>query len=243
VAAGRAGGGGAAQPQSNLPSTTQSVEPRALDQYELRPEGRDRVAGRDAVVFLLQPRDSWRFAQRLWADQETGLMLRSDVIGPGRTVLESAAFSEVEIGVKAQPDTVLQPIRKLDGLRVLRPAQVATPLEAQGWTLNRPVAGFRLVSCVKRPVDAQAALDGTGQPEVTQAVYSDGLTHVSLFIEPLDPRVTARTCRPSSGPPIHWPFGVATIGSRPWATCHRPRCGSSSTRSNVVPERPPFPRS
>jgi sigma-E factor negative regulatory protein RseB len=174
-------------PQSNLPSTTQSVEPRALDQYELRPEGRDRVAGRDAVVFLLQPRDSWRFAQRLWADQETGLMLRSDVIGPGRTVLESAAFSEVEIGVKAQPDTVLQPLRKLDGLRVLRPAQVATPLEAQGWTLNRPVAGFRLVSCVKRPVDAQAALDGTGQPEVTQAVYSDGLTHVSLFIEPRDP--------------------------------------------------------
>jgi sigma-E factor negative regulatory protein RseB len=31
--------------QSNLPSTTQSVDPRALDQYELRPEGRDRVAG------------------------------------------------------------------------------------------------------------------------------------------------------------------------------------------------------
>jgi sigma-E factor negative regulatory protein RseB len=31
--------------QSNLPSATQSVDPRALDQYELRPEGRDRVAG------------------------------------------------------------------------------------------------------------------------------------------------------------------------------------------------------
>jgi negative regulator of sigma E activity len=68
--------------QSNLPSATQSVDPRALDQYELRPEGRDRVAGRDAFVFLLQPRDEWRFAQRVWADHDTGLMLRSDVIGP-----------------------------------------------------------------------------------------------------------------------------------------------------------------
>jgi sigma-E factor negative regulatory protein RseB len=107
--------------QSNLPSATQSVDPRALDQYELRPEGRDRVAGRDAFVFLLQPRDDWRFAQRVWADHETGLMLRSDVIGPARAVLESAAFSEVEIGVRAQPDSVLQSIRKLETLRVLRP--------------------------------------------------------------------------------------------------------------------------
>jgi sigma-E factor negative regulatory protein RseB len=173
--------------QSNLPSATQSVDPRALDQYELRPEGRDRVAGRDAFVFLLQPRDEWRFAQRVWADHDTGLMLRSDVIGPARAVLESAAFSEVEIGVRAQPESVLQPIRKLATLRVLRPAHVATQLEAQGWSLTRPIPGFRLASCVKRPADLQAPADRPGSlPEVTQAVYSDGLTHVSLFIEPFD---------------------------------------------------------
>ncbi len=173
--------------QSNLPSATQSVDPRALDQYELRPEGRDRVAGRDAFVFLLQPRDEWRFAQRVWADHETGLMLRSDVIGPARAVLESAAFSEVEIGVRAQPESVLQSIRKLETLRVLRPAHVATQLEAQGWSLPRPVPGFRLASCVKRPADLQVSATGAGSlPEVTQAVYSDGLTHVSLFIEPFD---------------------------------------------------------
>lgn len=173
--------------QSNLPSATQSVDPRALEQYELRPEGRDRVAGRDAFVFLLQPRDEWRFAQRVWADHETGLMLRSDVIGAARAVLESVAFSEVEIGVRAQPESVLQPIRKLETLRVLRPAHVATQLEAQGWSLTRPVPGFRLASCVKRPADLQASADGTGSlPAVTQAVYSDGLTHVSLFIEPFE---------------------------------------------------------
>ena len=173
--------------QANLPSATQSVEPRALDQYEFRAEGRDRVAGRDAVVFLLQPRDEWRFAQRIWADQETGLMLRSDVIGASRTVLESAAFSEVEIGVRAQPDSVLQPIRKLESLRVLRPAHVPTQLESQGWALSRAVAGFRLASCVKRPADLQSQAEGPSpRPEVVQAVFSDGLTHVSIFIEPFE---------------------------------------------------------
>ena len=173
--------------QSNLPSATQSVDPRALDQYELRSEGRDRVAGREAFVFLLQPLDDWRFAQRVWADHETGLMLRSDVIGPARAVLESSAFSEVEIGVRAQPESVLAPIRKLDSLRVLRPAHVATQLESQGWTMTRPVPGFRLASCVKRPMDLHAQVDAaSSRAEVTQAVFSDGLTHVSLFIEPFD---------------------------------------------------------
>lgn len=173
--------------QVSLPSATQSVDPRALELYELRPEGRDRVAGREAAVFLLQPRDSWRFAQRIWADRETGLMLRADILGPSRDVLESSAFSEVEIGVRAQPDSVLQPIRQLESLRVLRPAHVPTRLEAHGWILNGSMPGFRQASCVKRPMDLRRSAGRTGSSaEVLQAVYSDGLTHVSLFIEPFD---------------------------------------------------------
>jgi sigma-E factor negative regulatory protein RseB len=169
-----------------LSSLTQSVELRALDQYELQPEGRERVAGRDAFVFLLKPRDEWRYAQRLWADHATGLMLRADVIGAGRQVLESTAFSTVEIGIRAQPASVLQGMRQLEGYRVLRPVQEATQLEAEGWALTRAVPGFALRHCVKRALEAAA--DGTGGGQVLQAVFSDGMTHVSLFIEPFDPR-------------------------------------------------------
>ena len=35
------------------------------------------------MAFLLEPRDALRYAQRLWADVATGLMLRADVIGFG----------------------------------------------------------------------------------------------------------------------------------------------------------------
>ena len=41
-----------------------------------------------------------------------------------RAVLESTAFSEVEVGVKPQPDLILQVMNKLDGYRVLRPQRV-----------------------------------------------------------------------------------------------------------------------
>ena len=138
-------------------------------------------------MLLLSPRDEYRFEQRIWADRETGLMLRTEILGQGRAVLESSGFSEVEIGVRAQPDTVTQPLRRLEGLRVLRPNQVQTQLETEGWSMTRPVSGFRLTGCVKRPLQATqdpaaSALKG----DVLHAVYSDGLTHVSLFIEPFD---------------------------------------------------------
>ena len=109
----------------------QTVEPGALDQYELKPEGQQRVAGRDAEVFLLQPRDELRYAQRLWADVASGLMLRADVINSARQVLESSAFSEVEIGVKAQPESVLQPLRKASSYKVLRANNEPTHLDEQ----------------------------------------------------------------------------------------------------------------
>lgn len=164
----------------------QTVEARALDQYELRPEGRERIAGREAEVFLLQPRDELRYAQRLWADVASGLMLRADVLGAGNKVLESSAFSDVEIGVRPQPDSVLSPLRKVQGYRVLRAHQDPITLDAEGWALTRPLPGFSLVSAVRRPMQAVADSDARSPEPVLQAVYSDGLTHVSLFIEKYD---------------------------------------------------------
>ncbi|MBK1688196.1 MucB/RseB C-terminal domain-containing protein [Rubrivivax gelatinosus] len=167
---------------SRLPGSRRSVDPRALDFYDARLEGVERVAGRDAQVLLLQPRDGWRYAQRLWADKATGLMLRADIVGPNRTVLESTAFSAVELGVRPQPESVTQPLRKLEGYRVVRAQQSPTELEAEGWQLEHPVTGFRLVGAVKRPLEAAA------KDEVLQAVFTDGLTHVSIFVEPLEAR-------------------------------------------------------
>jgi sigma-E factor negative regulatory protein RseB len=165
-------------------SLRQVIEPRAEEQYELREQGSEHVAGREAQILLLSPRDENRFAQRLWIDSRTGLMLRADVLGPRHQVLESSAFSQVEIGVKPRPQSVLQPMKQLDGYRQVRPAQVATQLERDGWALKSVVAGFQLSSCTRRMLEPE---DGAAAPApVLQAVFSDGLTHVSMFIEAID---------------------------------------------------------
>ncbi|WP_325650664.1 MucB/RseB C-terminal domain-containing protein [Ideonella sp.] len=168
-------------PRATFPSLLSGSERRVLEWYELRSLGRDRVAGLDADVVLLKAKDSARFSQRLWAEHQTGLLLRAEVLGSGGQTLESAAFSELVIGVKPQPDQVLAGMKKRDGYRVLRPAVLPTSLDAEGWTLGALPAGFREVHCAKRSLDPTGAPDS---PIVLQAIYSDGLTHVSVFIEP-----------------------------------------------------------
>lgn len=159
---------------------------RALESYDLRLLGIERVAGHDAQVLLLKPRDGHRFAQRLWAEQGTGLLLRADILGPAGEVLESAAFSDVAIGGKSSPESVLAAMRKLDGYRVVRPAVVPTRLEAEGWGMTQSIPGFQLVNCVKRVLSAAGEPDPDPSAQVLQAVFSDGMTHVSVFIEAFD---------------------------------------------------------
>jgi sigma-E factor negative regulatory protein RseB len=159
----------------------QAVDPIAAESYDLRLAGVARVAGRDATVLVLAPRDTLRFVKRFWADQATGLMLRADVIAADGSLVESVAFSTIELGIKPLPESVLQPMRQGSGLRIVRPAQRRATLEGEGWALSRPVPGFVLAGCVLRGSEV-----GPGESTMLQAVFSDGLTHVSVFVEPFN---------------------------------------------------------
>lgn len=162
-----------------LVSTRRRVEPRALDHYSLTPKGTSIVAGRSVQVLMLEPRDGLRFTQRLQADEATGLLLRADVLDPSGRVLESSAFTEIEIGLRADPAAVLEGMKPA-GYQVLPSRREAVDWAAQGWRLKADVSGFRLVGCVRRPAPAQGEREGMA----LQAMFSDGLSFVSLFIEP-----------------------------------------------------------
>jgi sigma-E factor negative regulatory protein RseB len=171
---------------SSFPALLQGGDDRIVESYEVRSLGTDRVAGHEAHVLHLRAKDAHRFGHRLWAEKISGLLLRAEVLGERDEVIESSAFSDVVIGVRAQPESVLQPMTRLDGYRVLRPALIPTRLEEEGWSLRTPLPGFRQVSCVKRPLEASADAGRTNVPEVLQSIYSDGLTYVSVFIEPFN---------------------------------------------------------
>lgn len=185
-------------PVAQFPALPAASSARVLENYDLQKTGQERVAGQDADVLLLKPRDRLRFAQRLWAHRDSGLLLRNDVLGPAGEVLESAAFVDVRLGGKLQPEQVLKPMKQLDGYRVQRPAAERTQLDAEGWVVGKPVPGFQLVSCSRRSLDV-AAGDGGAAQQVVHSVFSDGLAQVSVFIERYDPQRHARPMGSSTG--------------------------------------------
>jgi len=185
-------------PVAQFPALPVASSARVLENYELHKLGQERVAGQDADVLLLKPRDRLRFAQRLWAHRETGMMLRNDVLGPAGEVLESATFVDLRIGGKPHPEPILKAMKQLDGLQVLRPVSERTQLDAEGWVIAKPVPGFQLVSCTRRPLDASGS-DKGAPLQVVQSVFSDGLAQVSVFIERYDPQRHPKAMATSMG--------------------------------------------
>ncbi|HEY2190580.1 MAG TPA: MucB/RseB C-terminal domain-containing protein [Caldimonas sp.] len=173
---------------NSFPALLQAGDDGIGDWYDVRADGSERVAGHDADVLTVQARDGLRYGYRLWADHASGLLLRAEVIGAKGDVLETSAFSDVVIGVRPQPETVLQAMHRLDGYHVVRPVLTPTRLESEGWAMRQLAPGFRWVGCVSRQIEVPGELSSAAaSPPVLQSIYSDGLTYVSVFIEPFRP--------------------------------------------------------
>ena len=168
-----------------FPELVQSANHKISDFYSLKTEGVERVAGLDADVVVLQPKDNLRFGYRVWTEQKKGLVIKLQTLDVDGKLLEQAAFSELQLDAPVKMDKLMQMMSKVNGYREERPVLVKTTAKAEGWTLKTAVAGFQPVSCYKRPT---AALPGNaaGADEPMQWIFSDGLASVSLFVELFD---------------------------------------------------------
>lgn len=142
--------------------------------YRLSGPAPDRVADRDVVVLELAPRDTHRWQYRFFIDREQGLLLRSDVLGDRQSLLERLQFVEISFDRE-------QVHQALVGQQIVseRPAQSGgetavnaervAPLWQPGWLPG----GF-------------ASVHNTSHPSaIAMRSYSDGLSTVSVFLEPL----------------------------------------------------------
>lgn len=157
--------------ETRFPSVIGAPVKELARNYEFRLGPEERAAGMRAQVVELVPRDGLRHGYRLWADQSTGLPLRVMVLD-GSKVVEQVGFSELQYVQPAAAEvapsglssdwTVETPV-----LDTLDPAKL-------GWSVAPP-PGFVLKSAMRRRLP-------DGAP-VIQLFMSDGLAHVSVFIE------------------------------------------------------------
>ncbi|WP_332814585.1 MucB/RseB C-terminal domain-containing protein [Ramlibacter sp.] len=164
-----------------FPNLLQSPGTSIPEFYTARRTGAERVAGFDADVVHLAPKDHLRFGYRVWSEKRSGLMIKLQTLDDQGRVLEQAAFSELQLDVPVPADRIARKMQPPAGWRVERAQAVKTDAASEGWALKAAVPGFKPMNCYRRP----AAPGGTGGGSL-QWIFSDGLAAVSLFIEPYD---------------------------------------------------------
>jgi len=164
-----------------FPDLLKSSESSIPDFYAARQVGRDRVAGFETEVVELAPKDNLRFGYRIWSERKSGLVVKLQTMDAEGNVLEQAAFSELQLDARVRIGKLSRMMAVPEGWRVEKAEAVKTDAAAEGWQLRSAVAGFKPISCYKRPAAGSSAPEGT-----LQWIFSDGLAAVSLFVEAYD---------------------------------------------------------
>ena len=139
--------------------------------YTIKLGGGERVAGVNCQIVTLEPRDGYRHGYQLWLDKRSGLPLKSRIINSNGGVVSMFVFSEVQIGRAPDAQIFRQDLlgKKIVMASIEQPPSVI-------WDVTAP-PGYTRVLEATRP------LPGKKLP-VTHWVFSDGLSVLSLFIEP-----------------------------------------------------------
>ena len=168
-----------------FPDLLRSIDSSIGQYYSALPAGVERVAGFDADVVALQPKDKLRFGYRIWSEKLSGLVIKLQTLDVDGRVLEQAAFSELQLDVPVNMVKLTQMMENTEGYRVDKPELQKTTAQAEGWAIKNQVAGFQPMSCYKRPTHGSEVGKSDG---AMQWVFSDGLASVSLFVEVFDRR-------------------------------------------------------
>jgi sigma-E factor negative regulatory protein RseB len=155
-----------------------------------------RIAGFDCESVTLTPKDELRYGYNLWADANTGMLLKARTFNHKGETVEQFSFAQLAIG--NVPRDRVKPRHLAQNWRVEDAAVAPANLGRSGWTVGTELPGFRKIIEVTRRL-------GEARP-VGQMVYSDGLAAVSVFIEPAAGR--AETVRP--GPSSLGAFQIYT---------------------------------
>jgi len=151
------------------------------ESYLIKLGGHDRIAGFYCQALLLEPKDDLRYGYHLWAETNSGLLLKASMLDEKNDVVEQMTFTQLNIGGPIDEE-MLRPKypAKATGWRYDRSGQTELISTETGWSVKNPLAGFKKIMETKRMV--------SGKPvPISHIVYSDGLAAISVFIEPRTP--------------------------------------------------------
>jgi len=178
------------QGRGRFPSLLTDQLSRLDSNYQAKKEGMGRVAGYDTQVIVFQPKDNLRYTHKIWVHTDSGLLLKAAVLTDKNQPVEQYAFTQLQIGGKIDRSWLSKAASssreqgssaEMRGSGLLEPENTTNRVSStnSGWVADAMPAGFKKTMEIVRPMHGKHA-------PVTQIVYSDGLSAISIFIEPDD---------------------------------------------------------
>lgn len=199
-----------------LPQPIESVS----NNYAFSTAGRDRVAGRETRVVQIRPRDEYRYGYKLWIDDDTHLLLKSELRGQNDKTLEQIIFTQLNLRDNI-PDDQLKPSlvgKDYTWYKDNGENQSLDGTEAP-WKAGWMPAGFSMKEHQKRIMP-------TSREPVEHLIYTDGIALVSIFVEKLE-KQKPDSIGPSSMGGVHTyarlddGYQITAVGEVPPATVKR----------------------
>lgn len=173
-------------PKGLFPSLTPEHLKQVSRLYQFNDLGTARVAGRICHGIAVTPRDKFRYGYEIWADAQTSVPLKVNMIGQNGVTLEQMMFTEVDFPAVI-PDVAFQ--MPMSGNKPTLQANVQPPLAPVGlvpqqaapppsataaWVLDQLPPGFRVTLREVREMPGNRG-------SVEHLLVSDGLTVISVF--------------------------------------------------------------
>ena len=154
--------------------------------YRIDLGGNTQVANHPCTVVVVRPKDKMRYLHRYCISPETGMLLRYSVMNRQQQLLEQFMFTQLAIdtggsGDKQQQQQDAQSIQQ-------QPTNTGAKLP-DAWDFSALPQGFAVNQVKELP----------GKADAYQIILFDGLTFVSVFIEPGDVQVSMQKQLPASG--------------------------------------------
>jgi sigma-E factor negative regulatory protein RseB len=150
-----------------------------------------RVAGRAVQRVIIKPRDDFRYGYQLWADRDTGLLLKADLLDDKGEVIEQFMFTLINVGVDIPASALIPQVPGKDMVWYRDSNGAGLTLNSKrNWNVTRLPKGFTLATKMTRKVPMRNKM-------AEHLVYTDGLATVSVFIEKHEPGTKAGMRGPS----------------------------------------------
>lgn len=155
--------------------------------YDLKIIGIDRVAGREAVLLLVLPKDRFRYGYQLWLDRSSSLLLKSVMVDDQGKAIERLQFTSLDVGPLTEEAQELLEHRpsKVDETVAVKTSSPDKPHGPLVWETGWLPDGFVLKN---RSVRASPV----SEYSVDALLFSDGIASFSVFVEQDDTRVLSQ---------------------------------------------------